>query len=371
MIDQQAVEQGTGGEAPPSERRSTVSEVAQALDLGWRVAALHTLSPASLVPIAPVTDGMLLNRRSLSATDRLELEVRAIAGVADRANVAFAQPDLERLLGLIAGAGGSKAGEQAFRAELGRRHIDISKRLWSAGEPSGKAYELGNFLSDSWNRVAEPKRHRGDPHAELREVFAPMRVSRMKLLLDDLQSRVDPVATHAVANHLDSWCDRVANAKLPSDRARAEELSLGDNVKRLEPLERQTVIWRQMLTGDKEPEAWIGQAERAQVRDEFTKQVWSRYRRWWWAALLLAVAAGGLGYWYSEDPDGARGVATGALALLAMLGVTRASMTAALKRGARNWSELMWNRALAAVICRETSVLDELYPPPAAGAGKP
>ena len=91
--------------------------------------------------------------------------------------------------------------------------------------------------------------------------------------------------------------------------------------------------------------------------------MWSRYKRWWWAALPLALAAGGLGYWYSEDPDGARGVATGALALLAMVGVTRASMTGALKRGARNWSELMWNRALAAVICRTTSVVGELYPP--------
>ena len=132
---------------------------------------------------------------------------------------------------------------------------------------------------------------------------------------------------------------------------------LEESVERLEPVERQTIIWRQLLTGDKEPEAWIGQAERAQVRDEFTRQLWGRYRRWWWVGVLLAIAAGGLGYWYATDSDAAQGVAASALAVLAMFGITRASMTAALKSGARNWSELMWNRALAAVICRETSVL--------------
>ena len=37
-------------------------------------------------------------------------------------------------------------------------------------------------------------------------------------------------------------------------------------------------------------------------------------------------------------------------------------MTSALKSGLRSWGDLMWNRALATVICRETSVIDELFP---------
>ena len=37
-------------------------------------------------------------------------------------------------------------------------------------------------------------------------------------------------------------------------------------------------------------------------------------------------------------------------------------MIGALKKGAQQWGELMWNRGLAAVICRETSVLEQLYP---------
>jgi len=367
MTDQVVPDKDTGGETPPSQRRSTEDEVAQAIDLGWRVAALHALTPTTLEPVAPVSPDMLLNRRSLSAADRLELEVRAIAGVAERARAPIAKPALQTLLALTTTAGETQAGERAFRDEVARLHIVVAKGLWAESDVSGKAYELGNFLSDSWNRIASPKVHRGDPHAELIEIFARVRVERMKLLLDDLQSRVDPVAIHAVSTHLDSWSERVRTTALPADRDRTGTLQ--ENVERLEPVERQTVIWRQLLTGDKEPEAWIGQAGRAQVRDVFTRQVWSRYRRWWWVGALVALAAGGLGYWYSVDPDGARGVAAGALAVLAMLGVTRASMTAALKSGARNWSELMWNRALAAVICDKTSVVDELYPPPADPAG--
>ncbi|MDX6679915.1 MAG: hypothetical protein QOE31_3967 [Solirubrobacteraceae bacterium] len=372
MTDQQAPAQATGGESPPSERRSTVGEVAQALDLGWRLAALHTLDPVALEPLTPVGKDMLLNRRGLSAPDRLELEVKAIAGVAFRAGVALEPDELGRLLLLAGGAHRSHGAAKAFRAELARHHIDIEKRLWATNEPAGKAYELGNFLSDTWNRITRPAIH-PDPHSELAEIFDRVRVERIKLLLDDLQARIDPVATHAVSNHLDEWCDRVANATLPEDRGPAAHLTLAENVKRLEPVERQTIIWRQMLTGDKEPEAWIGQAERAEVRDEFTQQVWSRYKRWWWVAVLVALAAGGLGYWYSSDPEGARGVAAGALALLAMFGLTRASMTGALKTGARNWSELMWNRALAAVICRKTSMVRELYGPaqPAPASGGP
>jgi hypothetical protein len=360
MTEQVLPDSQTGGETPPSQRRSTEGEVSQAIDLGWRVAALHALTPTTIEPIAPVSPDMLLNRRSLSAADRLELEVRAIAGVAERAGSPIAGSRLEKLLRLTLGAGESPEGETDFRDEVARLHVVFSKDLWAASDVSGKAYELGNFLSDSWNRVASPKVHRGDPHAELEEIFAPVRVERMKILLDDLQSRVDPVAIHAVSNHLDDWCRSVRTTMLAG---RSETLE--ESVERLRPVERQTIIWRQLLTGDKEPEAWIGQAERAQVRDEFTRQLWGRYRRWWWIGALLALAAGGLGYWYATDSDAAQGVAASALAVLAMFGVTRASMTAALKSGARNWSELMWNRALAAVICRETSDVHELYPPAA------
>ena len=191
-----------------ADRRSTRAEIASAIDLGWRVAALHALDPMTLQAPSPVTDDMLLNRRSLSAADRADLEVRAIAGVAARVGIPMAGPELDRLLELARACGDSTEAEQAFRHELARRHIEFDKRLWAVDEPSGKAYELGNFLSDTWNRVLRPRVH-SDPHSELAEIFGPVRVQRMKLLLDDLQARVDPVAAHTVETHLGLWRDRV------------------------------------------------------------------------------------------------------------------------------------------------------------------
>lgn len=368
MTDTPAAAGGAGAKEI-ADRRSTRSEIASAIDLGWRVAALHALSPTTLRAPSPVSDDMLLNRRSLSAPDRADLEVRAIAGVASRVGVPIPQPDLDRLLELARGSGASVEAEQAFRKQLAHQHIEFDKRLWAGDEPSGKAYELGNFLSDTWNRVLRPRVH-ADPHSELLEIFSPMRVQRMKLLLDDLQARVDPVAAHAVETHLGQWRDRVTEAPVEQARASAAGLSEDEILATLEPVERQSIIWRQMLTGDKEPEAWIGHARRAEVRDEFTKQLWNRYRRRLaWLLPLVAVLGAAAGLLYADNSDYVRGLIGTALALAGTVGLTRASMTSALKRGLQNWGDLMWNRALSAVICRETLVLDELFPPPPAPRG--
>ena len=247
---------------------------------------------------------MLLNRRSLSASDRVELEVRAIAGVADRVGVALSDAELSGLLGLADGAGRSAVREQTFRNELARQHLSFEKRLWASDESRGKAYELGNFLSDSWNRMLRPQAG-GDPHDELRDVFAAVRIERMKHLLDDLQARIDPVAAHTVSNHLDQWHARVSGA--PEPQPDPQPMTVDEVAAEFEPLERQTIIWRQLLTGDKEPESWIGHARRVEVRDELTKQLWRRYRRPLpWLVPLVLVVGIGLYLLYEHNKDTAK-----------------------------------------------------------------
>ena len=354
MADQQTPD-ATALTAPP--RRTTTTSVATAIELGWRVAALYALRPTTLQPPSPVSGDMLLNRRSLAPGDRLELEVLAIEGVASSVGVAMHEADRDTLLELAQVAGGSEQCEAMFHAELSRLHLTFEKRLWAVDEPAGKAYELGNFLSDTWNRLGprEPE----EREAELRAVFEPIRVERIKLLLDDLQARIDPVAAHVVTQHLEKWCEGVHD----DARVAAAKLSPEQFAERLPNVERQTVIWRQILTGDKEPEAWISHAKRAEVRDEVTKQVWQRYRHHWWLLPLLAGAGFGAALLYAEYDDLATGLIGSALALAGTVGITRATMIGALKKGAQQWGDLMWNRALAAVICRETSILEQLYPP--------
>ncbi len=351
----------------PTARRSTTDDVSRAIDLGWRVAALYSLRPRTLRPPSPVAENLLLNRRSLAASDRLELELRAIAGVAADAGSPVEDVELQRLLALAATAAASPEGEDALRRAVARLHLSFAMRLWAASETTGKAYELGNFISDTWNRVLWP-RTTADPASELLEVFAPFRVERMKLLLDDLQARVDPIATHAVTNHLDAWRDGVAGA--PPQAADGAPVSSQQAASGLRSVERQTIIWRQLLTGDKEPEAFIGHERRAEVRDELTKQLWKRYRRPLpWLLPLVALLGLGLGALYSHHHEDAQRLLGVALTLVGAFGITRATMIGTVRRGLQSWGDLMWNRALAAVICRETSLLHELYPPVITPAG--
>ncbi|MEY2441724.1 MAG: hypothetical protein QOJ46_1150 [bacterium] len=356
MADEKAAEMH--GKAPLEERRSTGGEIKRAIDLGWRVAALHALSPTTLQRPSEVTDDMLLNRRSLAPADRLELEVTAIAGVAKQLNVPLDHAEIARLVALAQRAADTPADEQAFRDELALRHTAFDKRLWTANEQSGKAYELGVFISDTWNRVARP-RVKDDPPAELVEVFNPVRVERIKLLLDDLQARVDPVAVHTVTNHLSAWSKRLS--VVPPD-VPGRGLEAQAAVAALEPVERQTIIWRQLLTGDKEPEAFIGQARRGEVRDELTKQLWKRYWRMAWLLPIVAAIGLLLGFEYAHNKDLAKSLAGGFFAITGALGLTRAAMIGTVKRGVQSWGDLMWNRALAVVICRETSLLHQVFP---------
>lgn len=340
-------------------RRAADEAVGAAIDLGWRVAALYGLRASRLRPL-PVDD-LLLNRRSLGAEDRLELELRAIAGVAQRAGVPLAQDELAVLLRLVSPAATSPDGEEDFRDALERTHVELAKGLWAKDEGHGRAYELGNFVSDTWNRILRP-RATPSAHEELREIFATSRVQRMKALLDDLQSRLDPAAVHVVTSHLDAWHARVAAQ--PAD-AGDPELTPEAAAERYEPVERQVMIWRQILTGDKEPEAYIGSARRAEVRDELSRQLWRAYQRYWWVILLVAVIGGLVGYLVARQSSLAGSVIGTLTAVAATLGVTRASIVASLRRGLQQWGELMWNRSLAVVVCRETLVVDELLPPPA------
>jgi hypothetical protein len=335
--------------------------VAAAIDLGWRVAALYSLSPSTL-PAPPVdVDDMLLNRHHLGAEDRVELELRAIAGVARRAGAAIADAELEGLLAMTADAAGSAKGEQRLQEQLAKTHVALSKRLWAEDEGHGRAYELGNFLSDTWNRLLHP-RAEGGPDAELALIFKAERIERMKVLLDNLQTRLDPAAVHVVESHLGVWRDRVAarHVTAPATPPAAREIA-----KAYAPVERQTIIWRQLLSGDKEPEAYIDQAKRAEVRDELSHQLWQRYRRFWWLLPIAGVLGGAVGYLIASDSQAAAGVVGTVTAIAGMVGITRASMISTAKRGLQDWGELVWSRSLAAVICRETLVVDDLIPPPA------
>ncbi len=318
-----------------------------ALLLGWRVAELYALVDDTG---APAGDTLLPAHESLEPADQLELQLRAAAGVAGRAGVTSKGASLEELVRMARGATASPAAAEAFRARLRGCHVEVQKDLWALDESAGKAYELGNGLSDTYGRVCRAyRRDAEDTLATWEDVFLAARIERLKKLLDDLQTRLNASGVAVVRAQLDAWCEGVAA------RLRANGLPREERVR--EGLRRQTVIWRQLLTGDKAPEAYLDRHARAALHDDLRALIWRRYRVW---AIVLALAVLGLVLAWKDLEGAGRAVLAGATAL----GLTKASVLLTVRGRLDQWSTLLWDRALAQKIVEATLTLDSVLPPP-------
>jgi hypothetical protein len=319
-----------------------------ALLLGWRVAELYALVDDTGEPAG---DTLLPAHGSLEPADQLELQLCAAAGDARRAGVTAKDAALDDLVSSARAAAGSPAAAEVFRARLRRRHIEVQKDLWARDEAFGKAYELGNGLSDTYGRVCRAYRHHAeDALGTWEDVFLADRIERLKKLLDDLQSRLNTAGVAVVRAQLDAWCAGVG------ERLRATGLPPEERVR--EGLRRQTVIWRQLLTGDKAPEAYLDRHARAALHDDLRGLIWRRYRRW---AIVLAAAilALLLAWPHLSSASSAIVAAAGAL------GLTKASVLLTVRGRVDQWSKLLWDRALAMKIVEATLSLDSVLPPPA------
>jgi len=317
-----------------------------ALLLGWRIAELYALVDDTGEPAG---DTLLPSHESLEPADQLELQLCAAAGDARRAGVTAKDAALDELVEGARAAAGSPAAAEVFRAELRRRHIEVQKDLWARDESAGKAYELGAGLSDTYGRVCRAYRCDAEDTRETWEdVFLPDRIERLKKLLDDLQSRLNTAGVAVVRAQLDAWCagvgDRLEAGGLPPE----ERVRVG--------LRRQTVIWRQLLTGDKAPEAYLDRHARAALHGDLRALIWRRYRGWA-LALAATVLAVGLAWQKLEEPGHAVVAAAGTL------GLTKASLLLTVRGRVDQWSKLLWERALATRIVDATLTLDDVLPP--------
>jgi hypothetical protein len=138
------------------------------------------------------------------------------------------------------------------------------------------------------------------------------------------------------------------------------------SVRRL--LRRQTIMWRQLLAGDKEPEAFLDRKQRAALGSELAKLVWKRYLPCVpalaavVAVFLLAVGhLHAISHWYNQNLA-ATGVATLLVSVAGALGVTQASVGLTVRTRMREWTELLWNRSVAKMVADVTLIVDELLP---------
>jgi hypothetical protein len=353
---------GRNGAGEASEATTTLAapEVSPtaALQLGWRVAELYAQVND---PGEPSNDTLLPAHQSLEAEDQLELQLRAAAGDARRAGIPSKARALEQLVRSARRAPDSAEAAEAFRTEVRDCHVELSKELWAHDEAGGRAYELGNGMSDTYNRICRSYLVADEePRTAWVGMFASDRVERLKKLLDDLQSRLNPAGVAVVRHHLDVWRDNVP------DRIEADGPPPLEKVR--QGLRRQTIIWRQLLAGDKEPEAYLSSDARAELRGDLRELVWSRCRRWILPAagilFLLVFFLPQVIAWYERSVL-ETGIASALVAVAGAVGLTKASMLATVRTRAKQWSELLWNRAVAKKVSDMTLVLDSVLPAPA------
>jgi hypothetical protein len=333
--------------------------IAAAVQLGWRIAELYAFVDDTG---APARDTLLPSHGSLEPEDQLELQLRAAAGDAQRAGVTSKNAALEDLVDGARAAAASEAAAESFRAQLRRCHIEVQKDLWTLDGAAGNAYELGNGLSDTYGRICRAYRCEDeDEAATWEEVFEPSRIERLKKLLDDLQSRLDTSAVTVVRAQLESWCNHVS-ARLGGSHVPPEDLVR-------DGLRRQTIIWRQLLTGDKEAEAYLDRNARSELRDELRHLIWRRYRRWvipLGAVLFLLILTLPHLVELYEKSLVETGLASAIVAGAGALGITRASVLLTVRGRLDRWSQLLWNRAVAQKVVDVTLTVDAVLPSPPA-----
>jgi hypothetical protein len=200
----------------------------------------------------------------------------------------------------------------------------------------------------------------GDRVEAWRRVFDEGRIERIKKLLDDLQSRLDSTAVTVVREQLDTWRAEVL------DHLDADEIPELEDVRK--GLRRQTVIWRQLIAGDKQPEAYLGDEERARIRDTLRDLAWKRYR-FLVPPVLLALAA--LVFFLPRALDFYQeslvqsGLASAVVAAVGALGITRASLLLTVRTRMHEWADLLWHRAVVTEVARSTLTLEQVFHPTA------
>jgi hypothetical protein len=336
--------------SPPIE---DASPVVLALELGWRIAALYAdleqpldevreveAAPACLPPLKRMPNG-----------DQLELRVRAAASLARRLKVGSHSREILAIGSDVKATCESRNHVLAMRERLCACHTSLVKELWADHESRGKAYELGTSLFDSFNRVRLAASGTAqDKVAEWRRVFGKSRTKRIKWLLDDLQSQLPATAVTVVKAHLDFWHEAVA--KQVNDATEPPKNGVA-------VVKAQTIIWWQLLTEHKEPEAFLKRDERRRMHREFTQLVWRSFLRPLPIVAGLAAVAVLAGLMSGVIHVASPGQSF--VALLGAIGLSQASLAVIARDRIREWTGLLWNRALANVVFDATCLADEVF----------
>jgi uncharacterized protein involved in exopolysaccharide biosynthesis len=122
------------------------------------------------------------------------------------------------------------------------------------------------------------------------------------------------------------------------------------------------------VTGDKEPEAFIGHDDRARVRDTMVARMVRSYRRNWKSmAIAVVVMAGVIGglvaLLATKGFDGSAPILAPLTPIAGALGLKLTSIALTVRRSLDARAELLWNAALVQVISDKTLRVDDVMAP--------
>lgn len=160
-----------------------------------------------------------------------------------------------------------------------------------------------------------------------------------------------------VKQHLERWRD-AAGEREATCTTRAD----------LDPLDNQAVTWFQLVSGDKEPEAYIDHEDRAKVRGAMLSRTVRSYayngRSVIAAVLALVVLAVLAIVLPTLSEDQFKHLAVFATPIAGALGVSLASVGRTVRKSLDARAELLWNTALVEVISQKTLHVEALLPAP-------
>jgi len=306
---------------------------------------MSELFAATREPFEQQSLALLPTHDNLPTAERRAIEVIAASADSERLGLTVDWEALETV------ARESDANDAThLRAEVLTRHGEIQRRLWGSSEPEGKAYELGGALADTHNRVAEASGVEAKLGA-LAAVFGEERSIWLSRLLNELQARLSPRAVLIVRRQLEKW-RAFTSEQLPRLEFSSDKKVAAYEIDRA--LRAQSIVWRQLLSQDHQPEGFLGAPEREQLRRRVVRRALGRYGRW--APLLLVLGVSGIAALFILKSEDAvwKSLVAGASAVLGALGITRAAVVEAVRSRVGELSQLLYEEVLVELVSEAT-----------------
>jgi hypothetical protein len=325
------------------EARQADTQVADAIALGWYLAALA--HPGQVTETAAATRGRAAGLAALTEGQMVDFclsHVRVafarLRDLVDQAGLALPDADLEEL-----GQRVDSEQEEARRKAVVKVDSKTLAALSAADFRLGKAYGVGAALMNLTTRPL--------PSATLREHLTEAGIAPVLAAIDDLSSALPPHAGHSVRESVREWQKSVETGSRVVPEAPETWLQLA----------RQGELWRAVLSGEKrgldllEIEDYVDAADRLADRmGTMALRVVRRFRLAFGLVALVFVA----GVVLLLLTDSAAAIVAGAGAVLASLGFTWRGAGRSLGGLAAKLERPLWGAELDTAITQAITLLE-------------